>query len=411
MKKDSTSDKLKNNKESAVKIDRRKFIGIASGVGVAAGIKAVFGIDSAFAQQQAPQAPPPPVKTNFDTIKDAPRTKYSLPGLFPGKVVEVENGKCWKGPDEADTAVVREMVDRGMKELTGKEGAEAWKLFVEPSDIVGIKVNPAGEKILSSRCELVDVVIENLVKAGVPKKNIIIWDRFGDMLKDAGYTQERFPGVELAGLQIMDESIKNDQKPVDGGHISKDNFDMEVYYWADVDGPEDIQYLKQHVFIKKHSYFGKLITKRLTKIINIPVMKNTGNGVSQATKNISYAVIANTGRLHAPLGFTINTEVLAFPQVRDKLVLNILDGLKGQYEGGPMANAKYVYPANKIFFATDPFAQDWIGYKEILAKRKTDPSIKINDSPRYTEYLRTAQKLGLGVTDPDKVDHKKIVLG
>jgi hypothetical protein len=410
MKKDrrSKSSNIKKN-ESSINLDRRKFLGIASGVGVAAGIKAVFGVESAFAQQ-APQTPPEPVKTNFDTVKDIPRTKYSLPGLFPGKVVEVENGKCWKG-DSADTAVVREMVERGMKELTGKDGADAWKLFVEPSDIVGIKVNPAGEKILSPRYELVDVVIENLVKAGVPKKNIIIWDRFSDMLDSAGYTKERYPDVEIAGLQIMDESIKAGQKVVDGQHVSKDNFDMDVYYWADVDGPEDIEYLKQHVFIKKYSYFGKLITKRLTKIINLSVLKNSGNGISQATKNIAYGVIANTGRLHKPLGYAINTEVLAFPSVRDKLVLNILDGIKGQYEGGPMANAKYVYVANKLYFATDPFAQDYVGFQEILNKRKTDPTIKINDSPRNTEYLRAAQKAGLGITDPDKIDHKKIVLG
>ena len=403
---DSSNVKKKIN---GTNLDRRKFLGIASGVGVAAGIKAVFGVESAFAQQ-APQAPPEPVKTNFDTIKDVPRTKYSLPGLFPGKVIEVENGKCWKG-DSADTAVVREMVERGMKELTGKEGSDAWKLFVEPSDIVGIKVNPAGEKILSPRYELVDVVIENLVKAGVPKKNIVLWDRFGDMLDSAGYTKERYPDIELSSLQIMDESIKAGQKVVDGQHVSKDNFDMDVYYWADVDGPEDIEYLKQHVFIKKYSYFGKLITKRLTKIINLAVLKNSGNGISQATKNISYGVIANTGRLHKPLGYAINTEVLAFPCVRDKLVLNILDGIKGQYEGGPMANAKYVYVANKLYFATDPFAQDYVGFQEILNKRKTDPTIKINDSPRNTEYLRAAQKAGLGITDPDKIDHKKIVLG
>lgn len=411
MKKDRTSDTLNNRKkESSINLDRRKFIGIASGVGVAAGMKVVFGVDSAFAQQKPPQTPPPPVKTNFDTVKDIPRTKFSLPGLFPGKVVEVENSNCWK-TDAADTSVVRGMVDSGMKELTGKEGAEAWKLFFEPTDVVGIKVNPAGEKILSPRYELVDVVIENLVKAGVPKKNIIIWDRFSDMLEAAGYTKERYPDVELAGLQIMDESIKKDQKPVDGQHVSKDNFDMDVYYWADVDGPEDIEYLKQHVFIKKYSYFGKLITKRLTKMINLSVLKNSGSGISQATKNISYGVIANTGRLHAPLGYAINTEVLGFPAVRDKLVLNILDGIKGQYDGGPMANAKFVYVANKLFFATDPFAQDMVGYKEIIEKRKTDPTIKTNDSPRYTEYLREAQKLGLGITDPGKIEHKKIKLG
>jgi len=29
-------------------------------------------------------------------------------------------------------------------------------------------------------------------------------------------------------------------------------------------------YLNQHVFNGKHSYFGKLLTKKLTKIVNLP---------------------------------------------------------------------------------------------------------------------------------------------
>ena len=127
-----------------------------------------------------------------------------------------------------------------------------------------------------------------------------------------------------------------------------------------------------------------------------------------ATKNISYAAIVNTNRLHKPLAFDINTEVLGFPVIRDKMVLNILDGLYGQYEGGPMPNEKYVYKANKIMFATDPFAQDYIGYLEMLKKRKADPNVKVNNSPRYTEYMRYAEREGLGIGNPDKIKHKVI---
>ena len=37
------------------------------------------------------------------------------------------------------------------------------------------------------------------------KNNIVIWDRFDYMLTDAGYTEERFPGIAIQGLQTMDE--------------------------------------------------------------------------------------------------------------------------------------------------------------------------------------------------------------
>jgi hypothetical protein len=231
------------------------------------------------------------------------------------------------------------------------------------------------------------------------------------MLTSAGYVKERYPDIEIAALQYMDEEGKDTWKDQKGEHISKNEFDLDAYYYADVDGPDDPNYINQHVFNGKYSYFGKLITKRLTKIINIPVLKNTGNSVSMATKNMSFAVIANTGRLHQPISLNLNTEILAFPVVRDKLVLNILDGLKGQYDGGPMLNTKYVYVANKLLFATDPFAQDYIGYLEMLKMRKADESVKVNDSPRYIEYIKYAEKLGIGVANPDKVEHKKVKLG
>ena len=61
---------------------------------------------------------------------------------------------------------------------------------------------------------------------------------------------------------------------------------------------------------------GKLLTKRLTKIINVAAFKNTGNGVSMATKNLGYGAICNTGRLHAPLGFGLAVAVGAHRALR-----------------------------------------------------------------------------------------------
>jgi len=66
----------------------------------------------------------------------------------------------------------------------------------------------------------------------------------------------------------------------EGHHISEKNFDKDTFYFADVDGPKTKPYLNQHVFNGKYSYFGKLLTRELTKIINVPVFKNTGNGIS-----------------------------------------------------------------------------------------------------------------------------------
>jgi len=235
------------------------------------------------------------------------------------------------------------------------------------------------------------------------------------MLTDAGFTPERFPGVGIEGLQTMDEDAAEGKRKdnslwlrEDGKHVSSDNFDKDVYYWVDVEGPKDnMAYLNQHVFNGKYSYFGKLLTKKLTKIINAAVFKNTGNGISMAAKNIGYGSICNTNRLHKPLFFDVCTEVMAFPVIRDKMVLNINDGLRAQYEGAPMPVPKYAYNYNTLFFATDPFALD-ITCNNLIVQKRKEMGIKVNEHPMYTEYLRYGQRLGLGIADPRKITHIRI---
>ena len=95
---------------------------------------------------------------------------------------------------------------------------------------------------------------------------------------------------------------------------------------------------------------------------------------------------------------------MAFPAIRDKLVLNITDGLRAQYDGGPGPNAKFTYLYNTMFFATDPFALDLVCHNLIVQKRK-DMNVKVNEHPRFTEYLRYAERLGLGIADPNKIEH------
>ena len=395
-------------------VNRREFLKMTGGVGSALGFGLVLRQAPVWAYgQENQETPPERTKTNIDDALAVPRTESSLPGPFPGRVVEVQESGAMEG-EKPVPKVIDTMFEKGITRLTGKSFEESFSLFFDKKDVVGIKVNPVGAGLISTRLEVVDAAIDWLLKGGIQRENIIIWDRMDYMLKDAGFTQERYPGIGIEGLQAIDaEVFMGKKKDVissidkDGRHVSEKNFDMDTYYWADVEGPKDPVYLNQHVFNGKHSYFGNLLTKKLTKIINIPVFKNTASGISMATKNIGYGAICNTNRLHQPLFFDVNTEVHAFPVIRDKLVLNITDGLRAQYEGGPMPAAKFAYIYNRLFFATDPFALDLICHNLLVSKRK-EMGVKTNEHPRWTEYLRYGEKLGLGIADPSKIKHIKV---
>ncbi len=361
------------------------------------------------AQDAKPQPPPKPrPATNVADAMKVPRGKHALPGPFPGKVVQVEDAKATVDR-VPDAKVVKAMVERGITGLTGKDLKGSFKLFFTKDDVVGIKVNPVGPKVISTHLEVVDALVDWLVASGLPRKNIVIWDRFDYMLSDAGFTQARYPGIDCVGLQTMDEAAQEGKKAddsawlkPDGHHVSEGNFDKSAFFWVDVEAPKDKAYLNQHVFNGKESYFGTLVTKRLTKIINVPVFKNTGASVSMATKNLGYGAICNTARLHGPLGLEVGAEVLAFPAIREKLVLNVMDGLIGQWDGGPEPVVAKQWRANTLFFATDPFAMDRVGHDLVAAKRKAEGG-RVSDHPRVTAFLRLGEQLGLGIGDAAKI--------
>jgi len=396
-------------------VGRRDFLlkaGGAIGAGLIMSGRSLLPAQQTQGQQPPakPAAPPPKPKTNVGDAIITPRTKWTLPGPFPGRVVEVHDPAAMTEA-KVDGAVVKAMFEKGIEKLTGKSLKKSFGVFFTKKDVVGLKVNPVGPGLISTRLEVVDAVIDWLTSCGLPRGNIVIWDRFDYMLADAGFTAERFPGVAIEGLQTMDEAAAEGKTQdnskwlrADGSHVSAPNFDKNVFYWADVEGPKDLPYLNQHVFNGKYSYFGNLLTKKLTKIVNLPVFKNTGNAISMATKNIGYGAVCNTNRLHAPLFLDVCVEVLAFWPVRDRMVLNVTDGLRSQYDGGPDKNAKFAYIDNRLYFASDPFALDMVCHNKIVAKRK-EMGVTVNENPRFTEYLRYAEKLGLGIVDPAKLKH------
>ena len=138
------------------------------------------------------------------------------------------------------------------------------------------------------------------------------------------------------------------------------------------------------------------MTKKLTKIINIPVFKNTGNAISMATKNIGYGAVCNTNRLHGPLFLDVCVEVPAFAPVRDKMVLNITDGAPGPVRRG--ARDRTPSSPTSTPRSTSPPTRSpltWSATPLLVNKRKS-MGVTVNENPRFTEYLRYAEKLGMG---------------
>jgi hypothetical protein len=340
----------------------------------------------------------------------APAPLPGMPGPFPGRVASVRSERCLDpAGDTADPEVVREMLARGICSLTGEASPiAAWKRFFEPADIVGIKVNCGGHPFVVSAPEIVVEVVRQLLAVGLTPAQIYVYERFQNQLDAVNYGPALPAGVQIVAAEAANRRLDN------GG------YDPATYVEADFFGEEDTR-----------SSLMRLVSRRLTKIINIPNMKDHGaTGVTGCLKNIAYGSFSNVARTHArgvshTLSF-VGTLASVEP-LRSRTVLQIMDGLRGVWHGGPFARSRrYVFHPRQILFGTDPVAIDRLLLEIIDDKRKASGALSIWDrSPanlrpdderardldpnvniliREPGHVEFASKLGLGVFDRARID-------
>jgi len=345
--------------------------------------------------------------TNIKDANKTPRTGGSMPGKYPGKVIQVTHPEAVVDNEPVET-IAYLMVSRAMMELTGEKNLKkAWRVFVSPGEKIGLKVNPVAGKELYTSHAVVKSVVKQLTESGIQKKDIVIWDRRDMELKDVGFTSENYPGIKIRGTECKDEN--DNFYDSDGKLYGERNIDKEWFYWADVEEEYDAETMPYMVNTGKYSYFSKIVTQEVDKIINIPILKNAGSSITNAMKNLAFGSISNTGRLHAQLWNETCAEVCAFAPLRDKVVLNITDGLKGCFNGGPGANPQFICNYNTVLAGSDPVAMDRIAYDIIAEKRIAEGLLK-TPNPEVLAFLKMAADLDLGIWEKDKIELKTFSL-
>ncbi len=309
------------------------------------------------------------------------------------KIVEVMHSKAVLEGRKVDTSVVRKILKEGMKTLTGAK--QPWAKFTKPGDRVGLKINTLGRPMLYTHHELIKVVAEELMDFGVKENNIIVWDRWERHMRDCNFffnTSDK--EVRCYGTQTLDSA--------------KSRHDKEQVFKSDFDNS------RQREEGRTESYFSRIFTRECDKIINMAILKDHGlAGVTLCLKNLAYGLCDNNRRFHGPehIGPFIS-EFCAIPQVRNKVVLHMIDGIEACYDQGPRpGNPKVIYPQNTLWIGTDPVALDTIGFNVINAKRKEKGINSLEESGRPTDHIELSAKKGLGISDLKKIKVQKIKLG
>lgn len=339
--------------------------------------------------------------TNINDALAIPRTKDSIPGKYPAKVIKAVRPEC-VADGRPNPEIVYNMLKSSILRLTDTSNIkDAWRQFVDASDVIGLKVNPVAGKMLATSHAVTQAVVRQLEEAGISRANMVIWDRREMNLHETGYTEENYPGIRITGTEC--EDANGGYYTPEGKLYGEERIDKNHYFYADVDGVYDDETIPFMINGGSYSYFSKICTRQITKIINLPILKNAGTSVTLCMKNLAFGALTNTGRLHEKLWHETCAYACAFPPLRDKTVLNIVDGLIGCFDGGPAANPQFIYEYNTLLVGTDPVAVDRIGYDIVIAKR-IEEGIQKEERPGSTRFMELAQNLQLGVAARSRIE-------
>ncbi len=296
--------------------------------------------------------------------------------------------------------VVRRMVDRIITAATGKPtpGA-AWGSLVKKSDRVGIKVAASGGSVSGTNPEVVDAIVDGLLAAGLTPAQIIVWDRNLQDLLAAGFRRD---GSRYQ-LRWIDPRTGYDKKsqltaPVLGRLIWGDSG------FGDKDGNRFSDLLSGGEQLSSRSYYATVLTKEVTKIINVPSLTDSFlTGVHGALANVTFGNIDNWRRFTKPPAFgdPYLAEIYSDAVIRDKVVFTLLDALVLQYAGGPFANPGFLVDHFTIYGGFDPVAIDATAMR--LLDESRQPS-KLPSLGPLTGWLQSAESLGLGNAAAEKID-------
>jgi len=320
-------------------MDRREFI--KTGV-AAAGILATAGCSRAV----------PPVEPRVTLARD----KASISG----------------GKPDADR--IGALLDRLLREHHNTaDSVGVLRHYFSPKDRVGIKVNCLSGRRLSTHVELVDAIVQRLIQAGIPKKNILIWDRLNNDLRQGGFKLRAWgEPVACAGCDVL-------------------GYDSELTVHRSVG-----------------SLFARPATELCTALINVPVLKDHGIvGVTLGMKNC-FGAIHNPNKYHPDHGDPYVADLYSHPDIGGKVRLTIIDALEAQCEGGPPFQPQWCEDFGGLMTSTDPVALDRIGWKMIEEMRRRRGLPTLTEAKREPTYIHTAAQLGLGMDDLAKIQFREV---
>jgi hypothetical protein len=290
---------------------------------------------------------------------------------------------------------VRAMLARGITNFTGQATTKAaWLSLVSSNDVVGLKVYSAAGPLAGTRVAVVAAVVEDLLAAGLPPTNIVVWDKRHDDLQQAGY-----------GHLAVRYGVRVESSTGAG-------FDTAQFYENSLIGRlvfSDAEFGQETGAVAgRKSFVTRLLTSDITKIINLsPLLNNDLAGVCGNLYSLALGSVDNTLRFEQN-GNRMSVavpDIYSLPALFDHVVLNITDALICQFVGSKSAMLHYATPLNQLRFSTDAVALDVLSIRELQRQRGRSGVAQLGAN---MELYQNAALIELGVNDPERIQVETI---
>jgi hypothetical protein len=313
----------------------------------------------------------------------------AAPGTNSGPHVLVVHNSQATEAFRPQPEIVASMVDCALTNFTRQPTpTAAWLSLISTQDVIGLKVFSDPGPNSGTRPSVVEAVVQGLLKAGVPARQIVIWDRQSIDLRFAGYfeLQKRY------GIRV-ESSFQAGYDP----EVYYDNAILGNLVWG------DLEFGKKAEGVGRRSHVSKLVTKELRKIINItPLLNHYEAGVCGNLYSLAMGSVDNIVRFESdPRRLaTAVPEIYNLPELADRVVLNIVDALVCQYAGSERALLHYSTALNELRVSKDPVALDTLSLEELTRQRRRNDGQEVKSR---ADLYSNAELLELGIADPKKI--------
>lgn len=268
-------------------------------------------------------------------------------------MVEVRNPHAI-GEDKVHPTILAESLALALTTVTGESSiAAAWRALLREDDIVGLKFNRSAQQTLGTTSDVGNAILESLTGAGFDPQQIVCIEAPAELT-------ERF-----------------------GTRSPRPGFDLE---------PTDFESGRDELASVLH---------QVTAIINVPFLKHHNiAGITCALKNLSHAMVKHPARYHRNGCSPYVADINRLPQLREKVRLHLVDGLRIVADGGPDPRGGVIANSGVLLAGRDGVAVDTVAVAILNDARAQYELPPIARTAAEVSYLAAAHRAGLGIALP-----------